>query len=386
MKIARVEAGWLRVPIPITEQVRSDYGLMDQFNVVIVRVTTDGGLEGFGEVKAGGGALSTNIALLAMIRDEIGPRLIGRDPRRITRIFEEAYNGGRVDKAIAGGRTMPAVGARGLAGIAASGIDIALWDLLGKSLGVPVAELIGGRLRDAIPLYASGGWGDVDTIGAELSAYAARGFKAVKMRVGVAYGSVEASLERVRAARSALPETDLMVDAHGTYSVALAKQFARRAEPLDLRWFEEPVSPDDLPGLAELRAVSPLPIASGENELQRFAFRDLMTARAIDVAQPDLAICGGLTEGLRIAALADAHQVEVAPHVWGGAILFGASAQLAAASLSASILEYPAASNPVVGGLSKTPWKIENGMLRLPDAPGIGVEIDEEFLKAHLVA
>ena len=175
---------------------------------------------------------------------------------------------------------------------------MALWDLLGRSLGVPVVDLWGGPCRADMALYASGGWADADGIGAELGTYVAAGFGAVKMRVGVIDGTVDASVARVGAARQALgPTIELMVDAHGTFSVAEAKRFAAGVEPLDVRWFEEPVSADDRRGLAEVRASTHVAIAAGESEFNRFDFRDLIEHQAVDVVQPDLAICGGPTEG-----------------------------------------------------------------------------------------
>ena len=230
---------------------------------------------------------------------------------------------------------------------------MALWDLLGRSLGVPVVDLWGGPCRPDMALYASGGWADVDGIGAELGKYVAAGFGAVKMRVGVIDGTVEASVARVAAAREALgPAIELMVDAHGTFSVAEAKRFAAGVEPLGVRWFEEPVSADDRRGMAEVRASTHVAIAAGESEFTRFDFRDLVDQHAVDVLQPDLAICGGPTEGRRIAALAESYQLELAPHCWGSALSFSAGVSLAFASPAATVIEYSLGANPLLHDLA----------------------------------
>src|SRR5262249_46450442 len=157
-----------------------------------------------------------------------------------------------------------------------------------KSLGQPVWRLLGGRLRDRVPAYASGGWAPVGGIGRELMQYVERGHRAVKMRVGLQDASVEDSAARVREVReTGGPDIGLMVDAHGTWSVREAQRFARKVESCDLAWLEEPVSPENVRGQAEVRAATDIPIAAGESEQTRFAFRDLIEARAVDICQPD---------------------------------------------------------------------------------------------------
>lgn len=157
------------------------------------------------------------------------------------------YNGSRAHYAVREGRTFPTIGRRGITMSALSGIDIALWDLLGRALGQPVWRLLGGRYRDRVPAYASGGWAPVGGIGKQLAQYVERGHRAVKMRVGVQDATVDDSVARVREVRQTLGlEIGIMVDAHGTWSVREAQRFARKAEDLDLAWFEEPVSHDNI--------------------------------------------------------------------------------------------------------------------------------------------
>jgi len=197
-------------------------------------------------------------------------------------------------------------------------------------------------------------------------------------------GTVATSVARVRAAREALdPGIGIAVDAHGTYSVPEAKQFCRATEVYNLMWFEEPISADDRRGTAEVRAMTSTPIAAGESEFTRFDFRDLIEARAVDVLQPDLAICGGLTEGLRIAALASAYQLALAPHIWGSACSFMAGLHLAFASPAATILEFSLGANPLLHELVMEPIVCENGMISAPKRPGLGVTPRPEFIAEY---
>ena len=279
---------------------------------------------------------------------------------------------------------MPILGRRGLHMCAMSGIDLALWDLLGKSLGCSVLALLGGPCRERVAAYASGGWGDVDRIGPELAGYVERGFRAVKMRIGAMDGSIERSLARVRAARRAIgPDVALMVDAHGTLSVAQAKQFCAQAADLDLRWLEEPVSADDRVGAQEVRSASTIPIAAGESEATCFDFRELLAHGALDVLQPDLAICGGLSEGLRIAALAVSHQKELAPHCWGSAISFVAAQTLALHSPAGMCVEWPMGADPLLRELPEQDLAPRGGYLMRPKGPGWGLDLKRAAIEKY---
>jgi L-alanine-DL-glutamate epimerase-like enolase superfamily enzyme len=261
---------------------------------------------------------------------------------------------------------------------------MALWDALGKRFGVPVVDLLGGAARARLPAYASGGWADVHGIGAQVKGYADKGFPGVKMRVGVVDGTVRATAARVQAARAALgPEIKLMVDAHGTFSVPEAKEFCARVADCDLFWFEEPVNADDRVGLAEVRVDARMPIAAGESEFTRFDFRDLIAHRAVDVLQPDMAICGGLTEGLRIAALAMTHQLALAPHCWGSAVSFSAALQLAFACPASIILEYSLGANPLLHELVAETFDVVDGQIAAPTRPGLGVTPSPEFVERY---
>jgi L-alanine-DL-glutamate epimerase-like enolase superfamily enzyme len=358
MRIKTVQAWWVRIPIEANRQHCSDFGRLTTFDAAILRIETDDGIVGWGEGKNAAGSAGTYGTLVHMLNYEVGPRLVGRDATDISAIWEMLYNGVRHETAARSGHAMPELSRRGLSIAAISAVDIALWDILGKSLGVPVWKLLGGRKADRLPAYASGGWESAEKIGAQLQSYlASGGFKAVKMRVGAMDRAPHVSAARVRAARKALgPSVDIMVDAHGTYTVADAKRFIQLVRDCDLAWFEEPVIADDKAGMAEVRAAGNMPIAAGESEATRFAFRDLAVLRSADIFQPDPAFCGGITEaGLHICA----------------------------ASPASFVIEYSVGANPMIHDLVEETVAVRDGMLEIPDKPGLGFTINERILKTH---
>jgi L-alanine-DL-glutamate epimerase-like enolase superfamily enzyme len=298
------------------------------------------------------------------------------------------YSGCRGHYALSQGHVFPILGRRGVTVSAISGIDMALWDLVGKHLDAPVWRLLGGRKATHMPAYASGGWADADHIGEQLLGYIERGgFKSVKMRVGVIDGDPIHSARRVHAARKALgPDIGLACDAHGTYNVAEAKRFCRLVEDDNLMWFEEPVTADDKRGMAEVRAATGIPIAAGESEFNRFDFRDLAELRAADIFQPDLAICGGITEAMRIGAIAAAWNLRLAPHLWTGALAFAAGMPVAAASPGGWILEYSLGANPLLHELAQEKFSVKDGMVEIPERPGLGITINQDFVDRYAVA
>jgi L-alanine-DL-glutamate epimerase-like enolase superfamily enzyme len=387
MRIKDVRAWWVRIPIEPARQHVSDFGRLTTFDAAILRVETDDGLAGWGEGKNAAGSAGSYGALVHLLNHEFGPRLVGRDPADIAAIWESLYSGVRAGTALAEGHALPELSRRGLTVAAISAIDIALWDILGKSLNVPVWRLLGGRKADRLPAYASGGWADAAGIGDQLLGYvAAGGFRAVKMRVGAMDGAPHVSAARVRAARAALgPDIALMVDAHGTYTVADARRFARLVSDLDLTWFEEPVIGDDKAGMAEVRATG-IPVAAGESESTRFAFRDLALMRAADVFQPDPAFCGGITEAMRIAALASAFNLRLCPHLWAGAPCFFAGLHVCAAAPSSWLVEFSLGANPMIHDLIEEDVTVRDGLIEVPDRPGLGFTIAERFLAAHVQA
>ena len=262
--------------------------------------------------------------------------------------------------------------------------DRALWDILGKSLGVPVWRLLGGRTAAAMPVYASGGWAGPDKIGEQLLGYIEQGgFRAVKMRVGIIDTDPRHSARRVAAARAALgPECELMCDAHGTFSVAGAKRFCRLVEDRNLTWLEEPVTADDKSGCAGVRAATDIPTAAGESRVHPARFPRSGDA---GIFQPDLAICGGITEAMRISALASAHNLRLAPHLWADAPAFAAGLHVAAASPAGFIVEYSLGAIPLLHDLIEESFPVQDGLIEIPDRPGLGITVREDFLAEHTV-
>jgi D-galactarolactone cycloisomerase len=387
MRITAVRASWLRALIPAAAAHVSDFGRNDSFNMCLVEIDTDAGITGLGEAKAAVGNLGNYAAIVTLIREEFAPLLIGRDPRDITGAWDLLYNGTRAHYAAREGRTFPTVGRRGITLSAVSGVDIALWDILGRSLGVPLWRLLGGCYRARVPAYASGGWAPVGAIGKQMLQYVERGHRAVKMRVGLQDKSVDDSAARVIEARETLgPGVGIMVDAHGTWSVREAQRFARKVEACDLAWLEEPVSPDNVAGQAEVRGATDIPIAAGESEQTRFAFREMLEARAVDVLQPDPAIAGGLTETRTIAALAASHGLTVAPHLWGSAILFATGLHLCVSTPCATLLEYSRGENPLLNELVEEPIAFEDGHVLAPTGPGLGLTLRRDFVERVRVA
>jgi L-alanine-DL-glutamate epimerase-like enolase superfamily enzyme len=385
VRITRVRATWVHVPIPYERQHVSDFGRIASFDSVIVKIETDAGLVGWGEAKAGVGSAASGHGLAAIISGDYGPVLVGQDPRDVSRLWDVLYNAPREGYAVERGHVLPQLGRRGLSISAIAGVDIALWDLLGKSLDAPVWRLLGGRRAERMPAYASGGWADEARIGDQLLGYVSQGgFRAVKMRVGVMDGEPHRSAARVRAARRALgPDVKLMADAHGTWTVAEAKAFCRMVEDCDLYWLEEPVTADDKVGLAEVRRASAVPISTGESEFTRHDFREIAELRAADVLQPDLAIAGGITEGARIGAIASAYNLRLAPHLWSGAPAFAAGVALAASQSAGFILEYSLGANPLLHELVHEKFPVVDGQLEIPDRPGLGITVDEDFIRRY---
>jgi L-alanine-DL-glutamate epimerase-like enolase superfamily enzyme len=256
-------------------------------------------------------------------------------------------------------------------------VDNALWDLRGKILDTPVYRLLGG-FRDRVPAYAAGGYYEEDKgtsgLAAEMARFVSAGYKAVKMKVGGA--PLVEDVSRVRAAREAIgPDIGLMVDANNAWNATEAIRFGRAVERYDVSWFEEPCWPDDLAGAAEVCRALDMPIASGEIEYTRWGCRDLIDRRAADIIQADPHTAGGLTEWIRIAVLASAHHLPVAPH---GNHYLGAHA--VAAVDNGMIVESYARLQSWQDDLFE-PWDLDQGELVLPQVPGLGIGVNIDALK-----
>lgn len=382
MRITDVRTMLLSAPIPPERRWRSDFGSSVKTDAAIVVVETDEGITGYGEAKGHPRAIE------AIVRHRLRAQLVGQDPTRVEYLWERMYSGSRLGLSLKHGRPYHGHNVRGEVLCAISGTDVALWDIYGKALGVPVYKLLGGGVRERIRAYGSGGWAPPGKAGEELGGYAAKGFTAVKMRVGGLDDEdfPNRSVQRVREVRQAIgPNVDLMIDAHGALTTIQAVELARRVEDQRISWFEEPVlAADDPEGLAEVRRRVTMPIATGENEQTRFKFQDLVDARAADIYQPDIAIAGGLTETRRIATVAHASGFVVAPHVWGSALLWAASAQFAAATPNCVIFEFGQAYNPLLYDLLTTTVAVDpDGQVTIPTGPGLGIELQPDLEKKY---
>ena len=263
------------------------------------------------------------------------------------------------------------VGRRGISTRIISGIDIALWDIKGKIAGMPLYKLLGG-FTNKVDTYIAGGYYEegkgLKELAKEMEDNIELGARAVKIKVGAV--SINEDVERVRICRESIgPNVKLMVDANNAYRHYEAIEFARKAEKHDIFWFEEPVEPDDYIGQAEITKSTSIPVAAGENEYTRYGFRDMINLRAVDILQPDGIIMGGVTEFMKVAALAQANDLDIAPH--GPQELH---IHLVAAIPNGLILEYYRDSvNPMHGKIWEDELKIEDGYVYAPDRPGLGL-------------
>ncbi len=371
MRIAAVRAYVLDAPL---ERAFSAANMrFDRRQHCLVEITCDNGLSGWGECL---GPASANAAVVRAY----APRLIGRDPCDTEVIWAELYNALRDQ------------GQRGLTVTALSGLDIALWDLKGQRFGVSVSRLLGGRFRDSVQAYATGGFAPegldrVTSIAEECAGYAAQGFKAVKIKIGF---DVEEDLAVISAVRQAIgPDVRLMVDANHGYDALDAVILGQRAAVYEIDWFEEPVMPEQLDAYKAVRAGQPLPVAGGETWHTRFGMRAPLEQRCVDILQPDVCGCGGFSEMKRICDLASLYGVRVVPHVWGTGIALAASLQMIAALAPdpvgvrprAPLLEYDQTPHPYRQAMLAQPFAPEGGVVAIPDRPGLGIAVDRAALE-----
>jgi L-alanine-DL-glutamate epimerase-like enolase superfamily enzyme len=373
MRIAKVEAMVVKAPVEgISTWRAASFKVPFRYaEATLVRVETDEGLTGWGEVHA---PVAPEVSA-AVVRELLAPALIGESIKRPAALWDKLYGLMRA-RGHYTGFTMEAI----------SGVDIALWDLFGKAAGEPVHALLGGAHRTEVPVYASVmQWLDPAEAVARIRAFADDGFRAMKLKVGEGYRE---DLARIEAAGAAAPEGFwLMADANCRFTLAEAKRLAIALDKNGFQWLEEPVPPEDVCGYAELRRVASIRIAGGECECTHYRFAELFRQGALDVAQPDICRAGGLTACQRIGVIADAHNLQIAPHVSiGTAIHLIASAHWAAASSNLLIHEYPVFRNPLVDDLLARPPLVVEGYLQVPTGAGLGIEVRTEVLDRYRVS
>ncbi|MFZ2655989.1 MAG: galactonate dehydratase [Victivallales bacterium] len=344
-------------------------------NWVIVKVLTDEGLYGVGEATLE----HRELAVEAAVR-ELERYLIGKDPHRIEGFWSENHR----DAYWRGGPVLTT---------ALSGIEMALWDIKGKALGVPVYQLLGGKVRDEVPCYANAWFAGSRTpadFAGKAKATIKLGFKALKWDpFGSAYLNLtseefDVAMNCVAAVREAVgPGIQLLIEGHGRLNVPTAVRVGLALEKFDITWFEEPLPPGDLDGLVDVKNRINIPIAAGERLYTRWDFRELLSKKAADYLQPDLSHCGGILEIRKIAAMAECYFLPFCPHNPIGAITNAATLQIAACTPNFHMLETMSNDVPYRHLLTTEKVDFSNGMMRIPDLPGLGIDINEEELLKH---
>lgn len=374
MRITDVE--FVGLKYPLAKPIPFSLGTMTHRQFALVRVYTDEGITGVGETSVNFPFWSLE-ERRATVEAGIKPLLVGENPLEIERLWEKMY------RALI--RLGLQWGARGPVYQAISGADLALWDILGKALGQPVYRLLGGSGAQPVPLYATGLDAE-DLPGASRKAVE-EGYSAIKLRVGF---DVEKDVENVRAVREAVgPDVPVLVDANQSYERAEAVRFAEAVEPYLSGsfggWFEEPIRLDDRCGHEVIRAGTDLRLAGGENAFGREDFLGLLEEGVFDVLMPDVTRAGGLTECRKICALCRQYGVPYSPHHYGSDVGFAASLHLFASAPGGEIMLRDVADVALREGVLASPLTIEAGHAPVPEAPGLGVELNEESVERYRV-
>ena len=367
----RQEAGSMRVTAVNTHLVYASWR-----NWVIVQVETDGGLTGLGEATLEGKGRTIAAAV-----EELARYLVGKDPGRIEEHVYRMYR----DAFWRGGPVLNS---------AISGVEQALWDIKGKALGVPVYELLGGPCRNRIKMYVGGWFGGAHTpedFAARARWAVNQGFRALKWDpfghsdLFINQEASRRAVECVRAVREAVgPEVELFIEAHGRLSPANAIRLARQLEPYDIGFYEEPVPPENIAAMEKVARSVHIPIATGERLFTVFGFRELLERQVADVIQPDPCHAGGISAVKKIAGMAEAYYVAVAPHNPNSPVATAVCLHLAAAIPNFLILEMTLDLDvPWRRDLLTEPIEIKGGFIELPRRPGLGVELNLDVVRAH---
>ena len=387
MKITRITSHVLGYDLPESLGYSQQY--YDKRTSHIVEVETDEGITGWGECFGAGNIAFANKGIVEKV---IQPMVLGMQALDRDVIWHKVYN------------LMRDHGQKGMPLQALSGVDIALWDIAGKVAGLPIYKMIGGAHREKIEVY---GYGmmlrpeNVDSLVSrfmdEATEIKERGFKAVKMKVGLGPKDDLRLIESVR--RGVGDNYRFMVDANHGYTTHDAFYVGRAMEEFDPYWFEEPVAPEDLDGYRELRSSLKVNISGGEAEFNRWGWRNLLESRGLDIAQPEVCALGGISEYLRVLALCHAHFTPVVNHVWGSAIAVATNLHLLAAMPPLPgglfpwepMLEYDTTHNRFIDDLLtdsleiKNQVKANNGTVSLPIGPGLGVTPKRDFLNSFRI-
>ncbi len=372
LKIADITAIPTSFPLPKESNVRLGIGRAVKRDAVIVRVRTENGLVGWGESLAG----RAPGAVAALINTTLRTLILGMDATDVVGVWNRIYS-----------RQLASHGMGAGCSLAMSGLDMALWDIRGKAVGWPLYKMLGGAQR-AIPAYAGGvslGFQDPKELVAEAKVHVDAGYKAIKLRLG---DNVKDDIRRVEAARDAFgDDMEILTDANIGYTLEDARRVMPALEDLGVRWLEEPFPAHDYRSYATARGFSSVPLAAGENHFTRFEFSRLLEEESVDIIQPDLSKSGGITECMRIAAMASAHKLEIHPHSSMTGLNMAASIHFLAALDNGGYFEGDVSKgNLFRDELTSCPYELaKDGTVRPLETPGIGVEVNEDFLKSHPV-
>ena len=375
MRITNIEG--FNLSSPLERPFGWSNGWISARVVGLLKIETDEGITGWGEGYVG--------ARGDFVKQLFGDLLIGADPLNRNALwqgmFDRVYNGNN---------------AGGFGGSAISAVDIALWDIAGKAAGQSVSDLLGGRVRDKVAVYATGLYyteGEFPTrLLDEATMYVELGFKGMKTKIGGL--PIAEDVRRVGAIRGAIgDDIRLMVDANQAYAASTAIRIANQLADLDITWFEEPVNAKDVDAYLQVQAAVPMPVAGGENLRTRYEFNDFFARRAYDIAQPDVVNAGGITEMRNIAMTANSYGILVNPHVWGSPVMIAASLHLASTIPPCPpayeprpyeqepVMEFDRTPSGIREGITAEPFDQQDGFITVPTAPGLGVEIDEDAVR-----
>lgn len=376
VKVKSIEV--IPLSYPLNPKFGHARGLNKARQSTIIKLETESGFVGYGE------AFGSPKAISSIIHD-LKDYFINKEPfdfpNLSTRLQNELYH----------------VASKGLLVCALSGIEMAAWDLSGKALGVPVYKLLGGKARETLLPYASTGYftesGDpIEILQEQVRTAQKLNLPAIKIKIG---RGLKTDIERVKAVREVDGNMKLMVDINGGYTADLAIQTLRHIEEYSIYWVEEPVAPYDWKGFEKIKQACPhIPIATGEAEYTRYGFKEIIQSGLIDIVQPDISKCGGISEAKAIAAMAQANNLRISPHVWGGIVGRSATIQFMASipyyphaivESEGMILEYDIGENPLRDEIGTGPLQLVNGEIEILSRPGIGVELDLEKLEHYRI-
>lgn len=368
-QIAQIEA--FASSFPVTNNVRLGVGRTVKRDAVVVKVTTRDGIVGWGESHHG----RCPGAIASLINTTLRQLVVGMDAADVIGVWNRVYS-----------RQLASHGMGAAAAMAMSGIDLALWDIRGKAVGWPLYKLLGGAPH-SIPAYAGGislGYQESAALCEEVQLLASQGYGAVKLRLG---DTVKNDIMRVQAVRKMFPDLKIMTDANAAYTPGRARAVMPALDECAVEWLEEPFPPHDVRSYGTALSYGRTPLAAGENHFTRYEFVRLIEDKAVTILQPDLSKTGGVTEALRIAAMASAHKLTVNPHTSASGINMAASIHFLSAIDNPGYYEADVAEeNLFRDQLTSSAGQIDHdGCVRAPEQPGLGVEVSEDFLRKHPV-